>query len=94
MTTGGFYANPSLQTGPQACFISGPSLLHDNGTPFAFADGHMEYHKWLDRRTLGPNFQTHYTKRTLLSGVPTPDNLDVAWLLARTTANQDGTPAW
>jgi prepilin-type processing-associated H-X9-DG protein len=90
--TGLFFANPTF-TGPLAAFTSGPSLLHSGGTTFAFADGHTEIHKWLDPRTYGPDFQTHYTN-DYKSNLIMPNNLDVAWLLARTTANADGSPAW
>jgi prepilin-type processing-associated H-X9-DG protein len=76
-----------------AAFASGPSLLHGGGTTLAFADGHTEIHKWLDPRTYGPNFQTHYTN-DYTRDVMMPNNLDVAWLLARETANADGSPAW
>jgi prepilin-type processing-associated H-X9-DG protein len=89
---GWFYQNPSY-AGPQASiFSSGPSLLHSGGTTFAFADGHTEIHKWLDPRTYGPNFQTHYTDDYRY--VVMPNNQDVAWLLFRMTANADGSPVW
>jgi len=29
-----------------------PSLRHGNGTNFSFADGHSEYWKWKDKRTI------------------------------------------
>jgi prepilin-type N-terminal cleavage/methylation domain-containing protein/prepilin-type processing-associated H-X9-DG protein len=87
-----FLVNPTCG-GNSACFFSGPSLLHGGGTTFAFADGHTEIHKWLDPRTYGPNFQTHYNGSYFI-GVTMPENLDVAWLIARTTAVNDGTPAW
>jgi prepilin-type N-terminal cleavage/methylation domain-containing protein/prepilin-type processing-associated H-X9-DG protein len=76
-----------------AAFIDGPTLLHNNGCGFAFADGHSEIHKWLDPRTMGANFQTHYAN-DYTAGYSTPNNLDVAWLEYRTTANQNGQPAW
>jgi prepilin-type processing-associated H-X9-DG protein len=79
-------------SGPWASFPSGPSLLHGGGTTFAFADGHTEIHKWLDPRTYGPSFQTHYMNDYQV--VVMPNNLDVAWLQFRTTANADGGPAW
>jgi prepilin-type N-terminal cleavage/methylation domain-containing protein/prepilin-type processing-associated H-X9-DG protein len=85
---GGFFVNPSFV----GCFMSRPSLLHENGTPFAFTDGHVEYHKWLDPRTLGPNFQTHY-RPVPAAPPPMPNSADVAWLNSHATANQDGTPA-
>ena len=30
-----------------------PPLRHGNGTNFSFADGHSEYWKWTDTRTIG-----------------------------------------
>jgi prepilin-type processing-associated H-X9-DG protein len=90
--TGIFGAYPA-SCGPLAAFASGPSLLHSGGTTFAFADGHTEIHEWLDPRTHGPTFQTHYTN-DYKGNLIMPYNLDVAWLLFRTSANADGTPAW
>jgi prepilin-type N-terminal cleavage/methylation domain-containing protein/prepilin-type processing-associated H-X9-DG protein len=76
---------------PQAKFWALPSLLHGGGTTFAFADGHTEIHKWLDPRTYA-YCQTHY--RYNLGTPVMPNNLDVAWLYARTTVNADGSPVW
>jgi prepilin-type N-terminal cleavage/methylation domain-containing protein/prepilin-type processing-associated H-X9-DG protein len=87
-----FQVDPTY-SGKYASFrTNGPSLLHGGGTPFAFADGHVEVHKWLDPRTYWPIFQTHYTND--FAQVIMPDNLDVAWLQFRTTAQADGTAAW
>ena len=47
-------------SGADAAFVDGPTLLHNGGCGFGFADGHAEIHKWQDSRTLGPSFQTHY----------------------------------
>jgi prepilin-type processing-associated H-X9-DG protein len=87
---GAFLVSP-LESGPTATFWSLPSLLHDGGTTFAFADGHTEIHKWLDPRTY-KYAQTHYDVNF---GAPEPNSQDVAWLEARTTANAtNGSPAW
>jgi prepilin-type N-terminal cleavage/methylation domain-containing protein/prepilin-type processing-associated H-X9-DG protein len=89
---GSFFATaPILSGGDASFFPQSPSLLHGGGTTFAFADGHAEIHKWLDPRTYA-NFQTNYTND--LKAITMPNNLDVAWLAARTTAKADGTPAW
>jgi len=29
-----------------------PTVRHSNGTDWGYADGHSEYHKWVDRRTM------------------------------------------
>jgi hypothetical protein len=93
LSTGDFCILPSALSGAEPSFwFDAPSLLHGGGTSFACADGHTEIHKWLDLRTFGPNFQTHYKNN--FQAVLMPNNLDVAWLVSRTTANSDGTLAW
>jgi prepilin-type N-terminal cleavage/methylation domain-containing protein/prepilin-type processing-associated H-X9-DG protein len=73
------------------CFgRSSPSLVHGGGTTFAFADGHVEWHNWLDPRTL-KYCRTYYDYVGGGAGFM-PNNQDVAWLAFRTTANPNGTP--
>ena len=49
----GFPAGASAATGWKGvCFWDAPAAFHQTGTVFAFADGHAEYHKWLDGQTL------------------------------------------
>ena len=49
---------------------------HNNAAGIAFADGHSEIHKWLDRRTIPP-----LTKgRELKLNVSTPNNPDMLWM--------------
>lgn len=88
-----FVVDPDYNRG-SAAFVDGPSLLHQGGCAFGFADGHAELHQWQDPRTLGPVFQTHYEPDYGGVGYVMPNNLDVAWLLFRTSANMNGTPAW
>ena len=53
-----------------------PSIRHGDGTTFSFADGHAEYHKWTDPRTLEdaknlpPSGQSYK---------PDPGNNDIRW---------------
>jgi prepilin-type processing-associated H-X9-DG protein len=88
---GAFAVYPSLSAG-SAAFQDGPSVLHDGGCCFGFADGHAEAHQWEDPRTIAVG-QTHYANDYEF-GTLTPGNLDVAWLQYRTTANQNGQSAW
>jgi len=75
-------------SGANAAFVDGPGLLHAGGCGFGFADGHSEIHKWKDPRTLGPIFQTHYNGLYSGVGYKMPNNPDVAWIQARTSAHQ------
>jgi prepilin-type processing-associated H-X9-DG protein len=60
-------------------FTSWPSSLHGGTASIAFADGHVELHKWVDPRTkMAPT----YTQRIPLD-LPIANNRDVAWLQER-----------
>ena len=65
--------------GPNAKIASYPAGYHDRGANLSFADGHVEYHRWQDARTLLP---VKYTK--WLAETASPNNPDVAWLQERT----------
>jgi prepilin-type N-terminal cleavage/methylation domain-containing protein/prepilin-type processing-associated H-X9-DG protein len=54
-----------------------PSARHGDGTTFSFADGHSEYHKWLDSRT----FEAIKFKlaNPTASIPPQPGNKDIRW---------------
>jgi prepilin-type processing-associated H-X9-DG protein len=60
-----------------------PSILHDGGCGFAFADGHSEIKKWSDPRTLA--MKVTYTT-TFPNPLMQPNNVDIKWLQDRTTA--------
>jgi prepilin-type N-terminal cleavage/methylation domain-containing protein/prepilin-type processing-associated H-X9-DG protein len=49
-----------------------PSARHGDGTTFSFADGHSEYHKWLNATTLDD------IKKDITSQ-PRPGNQDIRW---------------
>jgi prepilin-type N-terminal cleavage/methylation domain-containing protein/prepilin-type processing-associated H-X9-DG protein len=58
-----------------------PASYHNGACGFAFADGHAEIHKWLDERT-----RPILKKGSKLQlNVPSPSNLDVMWMQARST---------
>jgi len=75
-------------TGTGAAFVDGPTLLHNNGCTFGFADGHSESHKWRDSRTIGPIFQTHYANDYGGACYVMPNNQDVLWLQSHTSAKR------
>ena len=54
-----------------------PAIYHNRATTFTFADGHAEFHRWLDGRT----FKLKFSK----NGQSTPDNRDVLWLMEHAT---------
>ena len=60
-----------------------PGSFHNDSGNFSFADGHVETHKWLDRRTIqafSPDYHRHND--------PVPGNQDIAWLRLRTTVRK------
>jgi len=48
-----------------------PPIRHDDGTTFSFADGHTEYWKWKDRRTV------EWGKTMMAFSPPQPGNPDI-----------------
>ena len=59
-----------------------PSVLHNGGCGFTFADGHAEIHKWKDGRTLAMKVkyqQCQYGQVQL-------NNNDIRWIQDRTTS--------
>jgi prepilin-type processing-associated H-X9-DG protein len=61
-------------------FFNWPNNEHNRGGVVAFADGHAEYHRWRDPRTLtaySPDYHQHSD--------PSPRNVDLKWLRERTT---------
>ena len=57
-----------------------PAIYHNRATAFTFADGHAEFHRWLDGRTLKLKFSKQ--------GQSTPNNHDVLWLMEHATKPQ------
>jgi prepilin-type N-terminal cleavage/methylation domain-containing protein len=78
--TPAFGVDMTLQT-----FIHFPSSLHRGSGVVAFADTHVESHKWLDPRTKlsipsGSQFMPH--------GISSPNNQDLRWIGERTTSKK------
>ena len=62
-----------------ALLRDGPASYHNGACGFAFADGHSEIKRWLDKRTLIP------VKRTGFSSGNQANNRDIEWLWSKTT---------
>jgi prepilin-type processing-associated H-X9-DG protein len=62
-----------------------PSVLHNGGCGFTFADGHAEIHKWKDNRTLSW-FKTKYQQCQYGVSMSNPLSVDAMWLQDRTSA--------
>ena len=57
-----------------------PASRHRRADILAFADGHMEKHRWRDPRTIQP------IKRVRIFGLNQPNNPDVHWVVDHATA--------
>jgi len=74
--------------GPAAYLYSWPANFHGNGANFAFADGHVERHRWIDSRTYHANLYCGCLSSYAANGyfTPSPGSRDVAWLQDHTSA--------
>jgi prepilin-type N-terminal cleavage/methylation domain-containing protein/prepilin-type processing-associated H-X9-DG protein len=64
-------------------FFHFPSSLHRGGGVVTFADGHAEFHRWVDPRTRPApvaGMVAHY--------IQSPNNPDLAWIQQRTSVRQ------
>jgi prepilin-type N-terminal cleavage/methylation domain-containing protein/prepilin-type processing-associated H-X9-DG protein len=67
----------------QDAFFNFPNSSHNRGGVVAFADGHVERHRWTDQRTItasSPDYHHHSD--------PSPRNMDLTWLRERTTVRK------
>jgi prepilin-type N-terminal cleavage/methylation domain-containing protein/prepilin-type processing-associated H-X9-DG protein len=63
-----------------------PANYHGGGSPVTFADGHVEFHRWLSDDVQLPQ-QTYATDQYKFVAVD-PDNPDLLWLQAHATVAQ------
>jgi len=61
--------------GSELRIIDYPASYHAQSGSLSFADGHVEFHKWVDARTMPP-----IRPEQLQWWVDSPNNRDVAWL--------------
>ena len=63
-------------------FVHYPSSFHNKAGVLAFADGHVESHRWLDVRT---RRSTPSDTQRIPHDDPSPRNQDLSWIRDRTT---------
>jgi len=81
---GFFWVDMKGDGNPPANWIGDfPASYHAGGGGLSFADGHSEIRSWKDPRT-----KPAISPTGLSYGVASPDNPDVTWLMARSTAKQ------
>jgi len=61
-------------------FFNFPGASHSRGTEVSYADGHVEYHRWRDMRTISPGSPNYHMHNEGSAG-----NMDIAWLRYRTS---------
>jgi prepilin-type N-terminal cleavage/methylation domain-containing protein len=61
-------------------FFNFPNSSHSHGGIISYTDGHAEYHRWKDPRTIHPHSFNYH-----LHSDASPTNTDLAWLRARTS---------
>jgi len=66
-------------------FFHYPATHHNRSGVIAFADGHVETHRWRDKRT----FVTAPLGQKIGHDIPSPGNADLAWIRERTTVRKD-----
>jgi prepilin-type N-terminal cleavage/methylation domain-containing protein/prepilin-type processing-associated H-X9-DG protein len=64
-------------------FFNFPNSSHNSGGVVSFADGHVQYHRWRDPRTIKAS-STEFHRHDDVA----PQNEDLAWLRSRTTVRQ------
>ena len=67
----------------QEYFFNWPNSSHNRGGVVSFADGHVDYHRWRDQRTL-----TAYSAAYHQHKDSSPNNADLVWLRARSTVRK------
>jgi prepilin-type N-terminal cleavage/methylation domain-containing protein/prepilin-type processing-associated H-X9-DG protein len=67
----------------QETFFNFPNASHSQGGVISFADGHADYHRWRDQRTI-----TAYSADYHAHQDPSPNNRDLYWLRDRTTVRR------
>jgi prepilin-type processing-associated H-X9-DG protein len=64
-------------------FFNFPNSSHNRGGVVSFADGHVDYHRWRDQRTISAysaDYHAHHDS--------SPNNQDLVWLRDRTTVRK------
>jgi prepilin-type N-terminal cleavage/methylation domain-containing protein/prepilin-type processing-associated H-X9-DG protein len=67
----------------QESFFNFPNSSHSRGGVISFADGHVEFHRWRDQRTIAAQSTDYHDHRDF-----SPSNQDIFWLRERTTVRK------
>ena len=68
-------------------FAEFPAYWHNGAAGFAFADGHVELHRWIDARTRRPlDDEMPFDSSGSSKLVRSPNNADVHWLCQRSAS--------
>ncbi len=63
-------------------WFSYPNASHNRGGVMSFADGHVEYHRWMNPETFAPSPNTDWHGHQTTTAA---NNVDLLWLRDRTT---------
>ena len=66
----------------QPMWWDSPTIRHSMGTNWSYADGHSEYHKWMDKRTidLARRYETSVEKGSGMDQTSHPGSEDLVWV--------------
>ncbi len=64
-------------------FFNWPNVSHNRGGVVSFADGHVEYHRWRDVRTIAAKSSAFHQHNDISNG-----NQDLAWIRERTSIHR------
>ena len=67
----------------QDYFFNWPNSSHNRGGVVSFADGHVDYHRWRDQRTLTAYSADYHAHRD-----SSPNNPDLLWIRDRATVRK------
>jgi prepilin-type N-terminal cleavage/methylation domain-containing protein/prepilin-type processing-associated H-X9-DG protein len=67
----------------QDSFFNFPNSSHNRGGVISFADGHVDYHRWRDQRTITARSSDYHAHEDY-----SPNNPDIIWLRERTTVRK------
>jgi prepilin-type N-terminal cleavage/methylation domain-containing protein len=67
----------------QESFFNFPNSSHSQGGIISFSDGHVDFHRWRDKRTIDAYSPDYHKHRDY-----SPNNQDLFWLRERTTVRK------
>jgi prepilin-type N-terminal cleavage/methylation domain-containing protein/prepilin-type processing-associated H-X9-DG protein len=76
----------AVDAASQYAIIDYPASYHNGGSSLSFADGHTEYHKWLEPTTNPPQVAGQHLAGG--SKPTSPNDRDMQWLVTHTTSRK------